>query len=85
MKYKVEIERDEDGVFVVSCPALPGCVSQGETRDAALENIRGAIKGYIQSLKEHGEAIPPPIEEEIVEVSLCANCGRSPVEVSARF
>ncbi len=70
MKYKVEIERDEDGVFVVSCPALPGCVSQGETRDAALENIPGAIKGYIQSLKKHGEAIPPPIEEEIVEVSL---------------
>lgn len=70
MKYKVEVERDEDGTFVVSCPALPGCVSQGETRDAALENIRDAIKGYIQSLKKHDEPIPPPIEEETVEVTL---------------
>ncbi len=70
MKYRVEIERDEDGTFVVSCPALPGCISQGETRDAALENIRDAIAGYIQSLKKHNEPAPPPIEEEIVEVPL---------------
>ncbi len=70
MRYKVVIERDEQGTFVVSCPSLPGCVSEGETRDAALENIRDAIKGYIESLRKHNEPVPPPIEEEIVEVAL---------------
>jgi len=68
MRYRILIGRDEDGVFVVECPSLPGCVSQGKTRDEALENITDAIKGYIESLKKHNEPIPPSIEEEIVEV-----------------
>ena len=68
MRYRILISRDEDGVFVVECPSLPGCVSQGKTRDEALENITDAIKGYIESLKKHNEPIPPSIEEEIVEV-----------------
>ena len=63
------IEQDEDGVFVVECPTLPGCVSQGATRQEALDNIKDAIEGYIESLHKHGEAIPPSIHEEIVEVS----------------
>jgi len=41
-------------VFVVQCP-LPGCISQGKTREEALENIRDAIKGYLESLKKHGK------------------------------
>ncbi|HPD07255.1 MAG TPA: type II toxin-antitoxin system HicB family antitoxin [Candidatus Bipolaricaulis sp.] len=68
MKYRVIIEQDEDGMYVVHCPSLPGCVSQGRTRDEARANIRDAIVGYLASLRAHGEAVPPPIEEEIVEV-----------------
>ena len=68
MKYRVVIEPDEDGVFVAECPALPGCVSQGKTRAEALANIKDAMTGYLASLKKHGEAAPPPISEEIVEI-----------------
>lgn len=68
MHYRVFIEQDEDGVFVAECPALPGCVSQGTTRTEAVANIQDAIRGYIQSLERHGESVPPPISEEIVEV-----------------
>jgi predicted RNase H-like HicB family nuclease len=70
MKYRVLIEQDEDGVFVAQVPALPGCVSQGETRDEALANIREAIGGYLESLRAHDEPIPPAISEEIVEVAV---------------
>lgn len=64
MKYRILIEQDEDGVFVVECPSLPGCISQGKTREEALKNIQDAIKGYLESLKKHNEPIPPPIGEE---------------------
>jgi len=69
MKYRVSIERDEDGVFIARVPALPGCISQGKTRKEALANIKDAIEGYIASLRKHNEPVPPPIEEETVEVS----------------
>jgi predicted RNase H-like HicB family nuclease len=69
MKYRVLIERDEDDFFVVEVPALPGCISQGATRGEALENIKDAITGYLESLKAHGESVPPSIEEEFVEVA----------------
>ena len=69
MKYRVVIEPDEDGVFVAECPALPGCISQGKTRAEALANIKDAMTGYLASLKKHGEPVPPPISEEIVEIS----------------
>jgi predicted RNase H-like HicB family nuclease len=59
MRYRVIIEQDEDGVFVAECPTLPGCVSQGATRDEAVVNIKDAIEGYIASLEKHGEAMPP--------------------------
>jgi len=68
MKYRVSIERDEDGVFIAKVPALPGCISQGKTRKQALANIKDAMEGYIASLKKHDEPIPPSIEEEVVEV-----------------
>jgi len=70
MKYRIIIEQDEDGVFVAECPTLPGCISQGNSREEALANIQDAIKGYLESLKKHDEPIPPSIEEEVVEVSL---------------
>jgi predicted RNase H-like HicB family nuclease len=60
MKYRVYLEPDEDGVFVATCPALPGCVSQGRTRAEAMTNIREAIEGYLKSLRRHGELMPCP-------------------------
>lgn len=69
MRYRVYLEPDEDGVFVATCPALPGCVSQGPTRAEATENIREAIETYLSSLRKHGDPIPPSIIEEVVEVS----------------
>lgn len=57
MKYRVLLEQDEDGVFIATCPSLPG-----------------AIKGYLQSLRKHGEPIPPSIMEEVVEVTGGGSC-----------
>ena len=68
MKYRVLIERDEDGMFIAEVPSLPGCISQGKTRTEAIKNIQEAIEAYIESLKDHNEPIPPSIDEEIVEV-----------------
>ncbi len=68
MKYRVLIEQDEDGVYVAEVPSLPGCISQGETREQTLENIREAIAGYLESLEAHDEPVPPPITEEVMEV-----------------
>ncbi len=53
MKFRVLIEPDEDGVFVAECPVLPGCVSQGKTRDEAVANMRDAIQGYLHLQKAH--------------------------------
>jgi len=70
MKFRVHIEQDEDGVFVAACPSLPGCVSQGQTRAEAMANIQDAAAAYLESLRKHGEPIPPAITEETVEVRL---------------
>jgi predicted RNase H-like HicB family nuclease len=70
MKYRIIIEQDEDGIYVAECPSLPGCISQGTTRDEAIVNIQDAIKGYLQSLNKHNEPVPPPITEEIIEVAM---------------
>ena len=59
MKYRVIIELDESGWYVAQCPSLPGCISQGNTREEALENIQDAIKGYLESLAKHNEPVPP--------------------------
>ena len=64
MKFRIIIEQDEDGMFISQCPSLPGCVSQGKTRKEVIENIKDAIRGYLESLKKHDEPIPPSIEEE---------------------
>ncbi|NUO82338.1 type II toxin-antitoxin system HicB family antitoxin [candidate division KSB1 bacterium] len=68
MKYRALIEQDEDGMFVAEVPSLPGCISQGATRDEAVANIREAIQAYIESLKKHNEPVPLPITQEVVEV-----------------
>jgi len=68
MKYRVLLKQDEEGMFVVQVPSLPGCLSQGKTRKEALKNIQEAVALYLESLQAHNEPIPPSIEEEIVEV-----------------
>ena len=66
MKFLVNIDRDEDGVWVVECPSIPGCVSQGETKDAALANIQDAIRACLEVRAEQG--LPLTIETRQVEV-----------------
>ena len=66
MKFTVAIDRDEDGVWIVECPSIPGCVSQGDTKDAALENIKDAIKVCLDVRAERG--MPLTVETCQVEV-----------------
>lgn len=68
MKFFVTVDRDEDGVWVAECPAIPGCVSQGETREEALANIREAIALCLEVRAERG--LPLTIETKQVEVAL---------------
>ena len=68
MRYRVLIEVDEDGMFVAEAPSLPGCISQGKTRAEAVSNVKEAIAGYLESLRNHGEPVPPSISEEVVDV-----------------
>jgi antitoxin HicB len=69
-KFAVTLEQDEDGYIVASCPALPGCHSQGRTEEEAINNIREAIRGYIASMRRHGEPIPSITEVREVEVAV---------------
>ncbi len=68
MKLTVTIDRDEDGVWIVECPSIPGCVSQGDTKDEALANIREAIELCMEVRAERG--LPLTVETRQVEVAL---------------
>ncbi|QQS54859.1 MAG: type II toxin-antitoxin system HicB family antitoxin [Candidatus Competibacteraceae bacterium] len=66
MKFTVIIDRDEDGVWVIECPAIPGCVSQGSTKEEALKNIQEAIQLCLEVRAERG--LPLTVETRQVEV-----------------
>lgn len=66
MKFNITIDRDEDGIWVAECPAIPGCVSQGQTKDDALANISEAIALCIEVRAEKG--LPLTIETRQIEV-----------------
>jgi len=66
MKFPVTLDRDEDGVWIVECPAIPGCVSQGYSKDEALSNIQDAISLCLQVRAEQG--LPLTIETRQIEV-----------------
>ena len=66
MKLSVTIDRDEDGVWVVECPAIPGCVSQGKTKAQAIKNIKEAIALCLEVRAERGR--PLTVETRQVEV-----------------
>ena len=73
MEYKIILEPDpEDGGYVAHCPALPGCYSQGDTREEAITNTREAIGAYVESLKKDGLPVPQDVDSEIVRVSVHA-------------
>lgn len=67
MVFTVTVNGDEDAVWVIECPSIPGCVSQGKTKEEALENIRDAIKLCWEVRSEKG--LPLPIETKQVEIA----------------
>ncbi|MGH8545259.1 MAG: type II toxin-antitoxin system HicB family antitoxin [Gammaproteobacteria bacterium] len=74
-RFLVYLEPPEEGGYIVSAPALPGCVTQGETREEALAMVQDAIRGYILSLSKHGESLPSGHEAgefEVVEIETAA-------------
>ncbi len=68
MKFLTTLDRDEDGVWVAECPSIPGCVSQGATRDEVLVNIREAIALCLEVRAERG--LPLTVEMQQVEVTV---------------
>jgi predicted RNase H-like HicB family nuclease len=66
LKYRVIIEKDEDGVLVGKVPDLPGCATEGRTKEELMKNVKEAIQAYLEALKEHGEPVPI----ETVQVSV---------------
>jgi len=68
MKLLITLYQDEDGVFIAECPAIPGCVSQGETEDSALDNVRNAIRECLEVRAERG--MPLTISTREIEVAV---------------
>jgi predicted RNase H-like HicB family nuclease len=67
MDFTVRIYQDEDGIWIVECPSIPGCVSQGETQPEALANIEDAITQCLAARRERG--LPLTVEERIIRIS----------------
>lgn len=68
-KRQVLLRHGEAGGWVVECPSLPGCISQGKTKAEAITNIKEAIQAYIESLELDGEAVPDdPLDASLVVV-----------------
>jgi predicted RNase H-like HicB family nuclease len=63
---QVVIYPGEDGYWVAECPSLPGCVSQGKSREEAIANVKEAIEGYIAVLTEDGFPVPAEKFETLV-------------------
>ena len=68
MNMLITLDRDEDGVWIAECPSIPGCVSQGASREEAEANIREAIAGCLEVRAERG--LPLTIETRSIEVPL---------------
>ncbi|HEY3139410.1 MAG TPA: type II toxin-antitoxin system HicB family antitoxin [Blastocatellia bacterium] len=67
MKFNITLDRDEDGVWIAECPSIPGCVSQGKTKQEAVENVKDAIALCLEVRAENG--LPLTIETQQVEVA----------------
>jgi len=68
MRYTVILEKEDDGGYVAIVPALPGCVSQGDTREEVIENIREAAELYIEDCIENDDPIPREAGREYLEL-----------------
>jgi len=66
MKFMITIDRDEDGAWIAECPSIPGCVSQGKTKEEATTNVRDAIKACLEVRAERG--MPLTVETQQIEV-----------------
>jgi antitoxin HicB len=69
MRCTVILQKEEDGGYVVTVPVLPGCVSQGDTRQEALRNIEEAIELYVEDMRAAGEPVPVEDERTYVEIN----------------
>jgi predicted RNase H-like HicB family nuclease len=69
MKYTVVLNREADGGFVASIPVLPGCVSQGNSREESLSNIREAMELYVEDCRLTGDPLPEEDSVEFVELT----------------
>jgi predicted RNase H-like HicB family nuclease len=69
MRYTVILQKEDDGGYVATVPVLPGCVSQGDSRNEALKNIGEAIEVYLEDVRAAGESIPVEDERAFVEVT----------------
>jgi len=72
MRYTVILQRESDGGYVATVPVLPGCVSQGDSREEVLKNIEEAIEVYLEDVRDAGEPIPVEDERTFVEVTTLA-------------
>ena len=72
MGYTVILEREPDGGFVAKVPALPGCVTQGDTREEVLRNVREAIELYIEDCQEAGDPVPQEAGREFIDIRIGA-------------
>lgn len=69
-EFEVILQPEEEGGFSVTVPRLPGCHTQGDTREEALAMARDAIEGYLESLQDDGSPLPKPTQTERVTVRL---------------
>ena len=72
MRYTAILDQEPDGGFVAIIPALPGCVSQGDTREEALANIREAAELYVEDCLTTGYPVPSEAGREFVELSVAS-------------
>lgn len=72
MKYTVIVEEGRESGYVVYAPALKGCVSQGETKEEALKNIREAMETYVEALLEDGLPVPTEVGKHTIELEVAA-------------
>jgi len=68
MRYTVILEREPDGGYVATVPVLPGCVSQGDSREEALSNIREAAELYVEDCVASGDPVPTETGREYIEL-----------------
>jgi antitoxin HicB len=70
MEFTVILEECEEGGYMVTCPALPGCISEGDTYEEALQNVKEAIAGYLEAMEKQARMIPSPATVQYAKVAV---------------